>query len=152
MTWCTVVTVLLRAAALQTIRTHCAPGNTTALAKVGLAVVAAQGDIGQVELAPSVAMASGAFERFAAGVVAPMAGAIHREDLTVPEDIIEQMREMGAFGLSIPEAYGGSATGHDDDTMMMIAVTEALSEASLAAAGSLIWGIGALLLLLNPVV
>ena len=115
-----------------------AAGNTAALAKVGLAVVAAQGDIGQVELSPSVAMASGAFERFAAAVVAPMAGTIHREDLTVPEDIIEQMREMGAFGLSIPEAYGGSATGHDDDTMMMIAVTEALSEASLAAAGSLI--------------
>ncbi len=115
-----------------------AAGSTTALAQLGRAVVTAQGDIGQVELAQSVAMASGAFERFAAGVVAPMAGAIHREDLTVPEDIIEQMREMGAFGLSIPEAYGGSATGHDDDTMMMIAVTEALSEASLAAAGSLI--------------
>ena len=115
-----------------------AAASTAALARLGLAVVAAGGDIGQVELAQSVDMARSAFERFAADVVAPMAGAIHRQDLTVPEDIIEQMREMGAFGLSIPEAYGGSATGHDDDTLMMIAVTEALSEASLAAAGSLI--------------
>ena len=40
--------------------------------------------------------------------------------------------------MSIPEEYGGTApTGHEN-TPMMIAVTEALSEASLAAAGSLI--------------
>ena len=48
------------------------------------------------------------------------------------------MREMGVFGLSIPEEYGGSAPAGHENTPMMIAVTEALSEASLAAAGSLI--------------
>jgi len=46
-----------------------AAGSTTALAQLALAVVAAQGDIGQVELAQSVAMASGAFERFAAAMI-----------------------------------------------------------------------------------
>jgi (2S)-methylsuccinyl-CoA dehydrogenase len=45
---------------------------------------------------------------------------------------------MGVFGLSIPERYGGSAPDGREDTLMMVAVTEALSEASLAAAGSLI--------------
>ena len=48
------------------------------------------------------------------------------------------MREMGVFGLSIPEEYGGSSPDGHENTPMMIAVTEALSEASLAAAGSLI--------------
>jgi (2S)-methylsuccinyl-CoA dehydrogenase len=45
---------------------------------------------------------------------------------------------MGVFGLSIPEHYGGSAPSDREDTLMMITVTEALSEASLGAAGSLI--------------
>ncbi|MDQ2733414.1 MAG: acyl-CoA dehydrogenase family protein, partial [Pseudomonadota bacterium] len=45
---------------------------------------------------------------------------------------------MGVFGLSIPERYGGSAPDDREDTLMMVVVTEALSEASLAAAGSLI--------------
>ena len=48
------------------------------------------------------------------------------------------MREMGVFGLSIPEKYGGQSSADQENTPMMIAVTEALSEASLAAAGSLI--------------
>ncbi len=67
-----------------------------------------------------------------------MAERIHRHDLTVPEDLLEPMREMGVFGLSIPEQYGGSAPAGSENAIVMIAVTEALSEASLAAAGSLI--------------
>ena len=83
-------------------------------------------------------MAQDAFRRFAAEVVAPQAEAIHRHDLTVPESLLEPLREMGVFGLSIPERYGGSRSDDHDDTPMMLVVTEALSEASLAAAGSLI--------------
>ncbi len=71
-------------------------------------------------------------------VVAPLAEKIHRANLTVPETLLEPLREMGVFGLSIPEQYGGHAPQGHDNTPMMIAVTEALSEASLAAAGSLI--------------
>jgi len=44
------------------------------------------------------------------------------------------MGELGFFGLSIPEAYGGHALGN----LAMILTTEELSRASLAAAGSLI--------------
>ena len=48
------------------------------------------------------------------------------------------MREMGVFGISVPQRYGGTAPDDCADNLSMIVVTEALSEASLAAAGSLI--------------
>ena len=92
---------------------------------------------GAVALDEDTALAAEAFRRFAADVVAPLAERIHRENLTVPESLLGPMRAMGVFGLSIPERYGGSA-GEADNTPLMLAVTEALSAASLAAAGSLI--------------
>lgn len=94
--------------------------------------------IGAVALSEEVAMAQQSFRRFGREVVAPLAASIHAQDLTVPESILGPLREMGVFGLSIPQEYGGSAPGQHDDTALMIAVTEALSEASLGAAGSLI--------------
>jgi (2S)-methylsuccinyl-CoA dehydrogenase len=109
----------------------------TNIAEMGQQVFEAGGEVGVVEHDDDTAMAEEAFRRFAAEVVAPEAERIHRHDLTVPETFLKPMREMGVFGLSIPEDYGGSA-GERENTPMMIAVTEALSEASLAAAGSLI--------------
>jgi (2S)-methylsuccinyl-CoA dehydrogenase len=109
-----------------------------ALSRLGAAVVEAGGDVAEVELDEQAALARDAFRRFAADVVAPLAEKIHRENLTVPETLLQPLREMGVFGLSIPERYGGSSPDGRDNTPMMIAVTEALSEASLAAAGSLI--------------
>lgn len=108
------------------------------LEQLGSAVADATGELGDVVVDEHTAMARDTFRRFAADVVAPMAEKIHRHDLTVPESLLESMREMGVFGLSIPEEYGGSAPAGHENTSMMIAVTEALSEASLAAAGSLI--------------
>ena len=127
---------LAASAELAALRASATSG--TVLARVGQAVAVAGAEIGHVALDPQVVMARDAFVRFATDVVAPMAEKIHRHDLTVPETLLQPMREMGVFGLSIPEEYGGSAVGHQEDTLMMIAVTEALSEASLAAAGSLI--------------
>ncbi len=109
-----------------------------ALERLGRGVAETGSEIGQVALDEQVAMAQDAFRRFATDVVAPIAEKIHRHDLTVPENLLQPMRDMGVFGLSIPEEYGGSATGGHEDTVLMLAVTEALSEASLAAAGSLI--------------
>ncbi|RYF73176.1 MAG: acyl-CoA dehydrogenase [Comamonadaceae bacterium] len=109
-----------------------------ALTETGRAFVAAPDDISDPPLDDSLAMAREAFRRFAADVVAPQAEAIHRHDLTVPESLLQPMREMGVFGLSIPERFGGSGPDDREDTLMMVVVTEALSEASLAAAGSLI--------------
>ncbi|MEQ1463796.1 acyl-CoA dehydrogenase family protein, partial [Salmonella enterica] len=70
------------------------------------------------------------FERFALREVAPVAGDIHRLNSLVPERVLAQLREMGLFGLSGPEHFGGSATLTLGDRPMIIA-TEALSEVSL---------------------
>ncbi len=71
---------------------------------------------------------------FATQEVIPHAEHIHRTDATIPEEFIEKMAELGFFGLSIPEKYGGVEMGN----LAMILTTEELSRASLAAAGSLI--------------
>lgn len=115
-----------------------AAGGSEALQAAGRGVIDAQGVVGEVALDEQHALAQDAFRRFAQEVVAPQAEAIHRHDLTVPESLLQPMREMGVFGLAIPEAHGGSAPNEHDDTLLMVVVTEALSEGSLAAAGSLI--------------
>jgi (2S)-methylsuccinyl-CoA dehydrogenase len=112
--------------------------GAAALAQAGKALATRSAEIGAIELDEPLALAQDAFRRLAADVVAPQAEKIHRHDLTVPESLLQTFREMGVFGLSVPEQYGGSAPNDRDDTLMMIVVTEALSEASLAAAGSLI--------------
>jgi (2S)-methylsuccinyl-CoA dehydrogenase len=71
---------------------------------------------------------------YAMNEVAPHAEHIHRTDDIVPESFITGMAELGFFGLSIPEEYGGVEMGN----LAMILTTEELSRASLAAAGSLI--------------
>ena len=83
-------------------------------------------------------MARDTFYRLGQDIVAPLAEKIHREDLTIPESILGPLREMGTFGLTIPESYGGIAPDEGENTKGMIAITEALSTASLGAAGSLI--------------
>ena len=113
-------------------------GSTAALVALGRDVGRSDAEIGAIALDGDASMAQDAFRRFAVEAVAPMAQRIHRHDLTVPEDLLEPMRRMGVFGLSIPEQYGGSAPAGSKNAIVMIAVTEALSEASLAAAGSLI--------------
>jgi len=113
-------------------------GGARSLQAAGRAVAQADGDVGALVLDEAHALGQDAFRRFAAEVVAPQAEHIHRHDLTVPESLLGPMREMGVFGLAIPEQYGGSGPDDRDDTLLMVVVTEALSEASLAAAGSLI--------------
>jgi len=71
---------------------------------------------------------------FAEKEVLPHAERIHREDEDIPESFITAMAELGYFGLSIPEQYGG----HELGNLAMILTTEELSRASLAGAGSLI--------------
>ncbi len=78
------------------------------------------------------------FRRFADEQVAPQAEHIHRANADIPEALIEGLAEMGLFGLSIPDAYGGFASGGESDYYGMVIATEELSRASLGAAGSLI--------------
>ena len=78
------------------------------------------------------------FYRFSDEVVAPLAEKIHREDLDIPEQIIEAASELGCFGTCIPEKFGGLQPDNKSDSLGMIVVTEELSRGSLGAAGSLI--------------
>ena len=70
---------------------------------------------------------------FARNEVAPIAQDIHRQDLLVPDSLIERFSSLGFFGASIPEQYGGTGMGY----LPMVVMTEELSAASLGAAGSL---------------
>ena len=83
-------------------------------------------------------MVADTFRRFAQDKIAPRAEHIHRQDTDIPEDIIDGLAELGCFGLSVPEEYGGFATGSESDYMGMVIATEELSRASLGAGGSLI--------------
>lgn len=74
------------------------------------------------------------FARFADEEVKPRAEGIHRHDRLLPEELFQGMGDLGVFGISIPEEYGGSFMDH---TTMIIA-TEELSRASLGAGGSVI--------------
>ena len=78
------------------------------------------------------------FHRLSDEIVAPLAEKIHREDLDIPEQIIEAASELGCFGTCIPEKFGGLQPDNKSDSLGMIVVTEELSRGSLGAAGSLI--------------
>ena len=73
------------------------------------------------------------FRTFAKTEVAPIAQEMHRQDHLVPETLIGKMAELGLFGSSVPESYGGTEMGY----LTMVVLTEELSAASLVA-GSLI--------------
>jgi len=78
------------------------------------------------------------FRRVAEEVVMPLAEEIHRHDLDIPDTIIDQVKELGCFGISIPERFGGIQSDEQEDNLGMIVVTEELTRGSLGAAGSLI--------------
>ena len=78
------------------------------------------------------------FRRFAEDRIKPVAEHVHRTNADVPEQIISGLGEMGAFGLSVPEEYGGFATGGESDYIGMVVATEELSRGSLGIGGSLI--------------
>ena len=78
------------------------------------------------------------FRRFADEKLKPIAEHIHRHNEDIPEEIISGLAEMGAFGLSIPEEYGGYGSGGESEYLGMVVATEELSRGSLGAGGSLI--------------
>jgi len=78
---------------------------------------------GTTNLPDDMAMVASTFRQFATEQIAPHAEAIHRHDLDIPVDIIEAVAQLGCFGLSIPEEFGGSASGSEDDYMAMVIAT-----------------------------
>ena len=63
------------------------------------------------------------FKRFADEKVQPYAHEWHLKDELIPIEVIEAMGELGVFGLTIPEEYGGSGMGKT----AMCVVSEELS-------------------------
>ncbi len=116
------------------------PGQLAAanIAAIGEQVMKRGADLGPDALEERYTMMRDSFHRFADEVVMPLAESVHREDLIIPDEILEPLKEMGLFGLSIPESYGGLQENDREDTLGMIIVTEELSRGSLGAAGSLI--------------
>jgi (2S)-methylsuccinyl-CoA dehydrogenase len=78
------------------------------------------------------------FRRFAEDKIRPAAEHVHRTNGDVPEDIISGLAEIGGFGLSVPEEYGGFASGGESDYLGMVIATEELSRGSLGIGGSLV--------------
>ena len=96
------------------------------------------GEQGPRHLDEDLDMVQDTFRRFAENEIRPVAEEIHRENADIPEKVIQGLAELGAFGLSVPEEYGGFASGGEGEYLAMVVATEELSRGSLGVGGSLI--------------
>ena len=96
------------------------------------------GEQGPRHLDEDLEMVQDTFRRFAENEIKPVAEEIHRRNEDIPEPVIQGLAELGAFGLSVPEEYGGFAAGGEDEYLAMVVATEELSRGSLGVGGSLI--------------
>ncbi|MCH8815355.1 MAG: acyl-CoA/acyl-ACP dehydrogenase [Chloroflexi bacterium] len=100
---------------------------------IGRRVIGARGAF-TAELDDEIAnLTRGTARSFARTEVQSIAQDMHREDSLVPESLIQKMADMGLFGSSVPESYGGTGMG----LLTMCVLTEELCAVSLVA-GSLI--------------
>ena len=58
------------------------------------------------------------FRAFGKAVVEPYAHEWHLKDELIPDSVVKQMGEMGVFGLTIPEEFGG--LGHGKTSMCVV--------------------------------
>ena len=83
-------------------------------------------------------MVADLFHRFAEEHVRPHAEHVHRTNGDIPESVISGLSQLGGFGLSVPEEFGGFATGGESEYLGMVIATEELSWGGLGLGGSLI--------------
>ncbi len=83
-------------------------------------------------------MVADTFHRFALEQVRPHAEHVHRANADIPESVIAGLADLGGFGLSVPEEFGGFATGGESEYLGMVVATEELSWGALGVGGSLI--------------
>jgi (2S)-methylsuccinyl-CoA dehydrogenase len=93
---------------------------------------------GPRHLGDDFAMVADTFHRFALEQVRPHAEHVHRTNADIPESVITGLAELGGFGLSVPEEFGGYATGGESEYLGMVVATEELSWGALGVGGSLI--------------
>jgi (2S)-methylsuccinyl-CoA dehydrogenase len=83
-------------------------------------------------------MVADTFHRFALEQVRPHAEHVHRANADIPDSVIAGLAELGGFGLSVPEEFGGFASGGESEYLGMVVATEELSWGALGVGGSLI--------------
>ena len=88
-----------------------------------LAEGADSGHFGALGLDETLNMIRDQFRRFSDEEVAPHAHEWHLANELIPMDVVDQMSEMGVFGLTIPEEFGGLEMGKT----AMCVVSEELS-------------------------
>jgi len=92
------------------VQTLIARGNTQA-ARTRLVQLmqerSAEVTVGNTGLDDELEMIREQFRRFAIDKVEPYAHEWHLKDDLIPMEVIEELAEMGVFGLTIPEEYGG---------------------------------------------
>jgi len=109
----------------EAIETLIETGNTPQ-ARARLAALigeAHEGPIGDPGLDETFEAIRGEMRRFADAEVAPHAQGWHRTNSYIPLEVIAGLSQMGVFGLTIPEAYGGLGLGK----VAMCVVSEELS-------------------------
>ncbi|MEF3048294.1 acyl-CoA dehydrogenase family protein [Pseudotabrizicola sp. L79] len=110
-------------AAAQTLMAH---GNTAAARARLVALMRdsrANATFGASGLEDELEMIRDQFRRFADEQVKPYAHEWHLKDELIPMEIIDQLAEMGVFGLTIPEEFGGFGLSKAS----MVVVSEELS-------------------------
>jgi (2S)-methylsuccinyl-CoA dehydrogenase len=98
-------------------------GNTAAL-RQRIAILIADGHFGEAALGDEMLeMVRDQFRRFAEEQVAPHCHDWHKQDVLIPIEVVEQLSELGVFGLTVPEEFGGLGMGK----AAMCVVTEELA-------------------------
>ncbi len=105
------------------VRALIAGGNSDA-ARMRLASLIAESGFGDDGLDDEMlVMIRDQFRRFTDEKIAPHAHGWHVEDVLIPMDVVNDLAELGVFGLTIPEEFGGLGLGK----VAMCIVTEELS-------------------------
>ncbi len=101
-----------------------ASGNVERRARlVGLMRAHHGATVGDCGLDETLATIRDEMRKFADSEVAPQAQQWHRTNSYIPLDVLTQMSDLGVFGLTIPEEYGGLGLGKES----MCVVSEELS-------------------------
>ncbi|MTI42875.1 (2S)-methylsuccinyl-CoA dehydrogenase [Roseibium hamelinense] len=112
----------------QDIESLISSGNTTSVRSKITNLVrhqAGQSTFGNPGLDDTMEQIRNEMRRFAEDNVAPHAHEWHLKNEYIPLDVVSQMAELGVFGLTIPEEYGGLGLGKE----AMCVVSEELSRA-----------------------
>ncbi len=115
----------MRALMLPAVMTLTQGGNTQAarLRLVALMRDNAHATVGHPGLDDELEMIREQFRRYAVEKVEPFAHDWHLKDELIPMEVIADLAEMGVFGLTIPEEYGGFGLSKAS----MVVVSEELS-------------------------